>query len=150
MRSNREKWPFLKGTKNYFANWFIFANCIFKVMKRWPWPCYHTKWNTYGDIRLKYSYKFETSLLKGNSILKYWFHKINIRILEYFLLIFCLIFLIGAIKHIVEKKFKLVLFLMWLFKGSELRAYKMKQVMFLCAVGLLAATKTLHKRKEKK
>ena len=37
-----------------------------------------------------------------------------------------------------------------LFRGGGLRAYKIKPVLFLYAVGLLAATKTFHKRKEKR
>jgi hypothetical protein len=35
------------------------------------------------------------------------------------------------------------------FKRGELRAYKIKPVLFLFALGLLAATKTLFKRNEK-
>ena len=58
-------------------------------------------------------------------------------------------FLIGAVKPIVEKKFKTCfIFFMQMFRGGELRAYKIKPVSFLYAVGFLAATKTLHKRKE--
>ena len=58
-------------------------------------------------------------------------------------------FLIGTIKPIVEKNLKLLLFFTGLFRGGELRAYKIKPVLFLYAVGLEAAKKTLHKRKEK-
>ena len=36
-----------------------------------------------------------------------------------------------------------------LFKGGELKAYKIKQFMFLFALDLLAATKTLFKRNDK-
>ena len=57
--------------------------------------------------------------------------------------------LIGAIKPIVEKKFQLVLFFTRLFRGGELRASKINSDLFLYAVSLLAATKILHKRKEK-
>ena len=35
-----------------------------------------------------------------------------------------------------------------MFRGGELRAYKIKQVSFLYTVGLLAVTKILHLRKE--
>ena len=59
-------------------------------------------------------------------------------------------FLIDAIKPIKEKKFKhFSKFFMRLFRGGELRADKIKPVLFLYTVGLLAATKTLHKTKEK-
>ena len=59
-------------------------------------------------------------------------------------------FLIGAIKPIVEKKINIFfLFSTRLFRGGEFRAYKIKLVLFLYAVGLLAGKKTLHKRKEK-
>ena len=44
---------------------------------------------------------------------------------------------------------KLVLFFTRLFRGGELRAYKIKPVLFHYAVGFLAATKTLHKTNEK-
>ena len=44
--------------------------------------------------------------------------------------IFCLIFFIGAIS-IQENEFKLVLCFTLLFKGDELRAYKIKPVLFL-------------------
>ena len=36
-----------------------------------------------------------------------------------------------------------------LIRGGKLNAYKIKPVLFLYAVGFLAASKTLHKRKEK-
>ena len=55
-------------------------------------------------------------------------------------------FLNGTNKPIVENIF----FFFRLFRGGELKAYKIKPVLFLYAVGLLAATKTLHKRKEKR
>ena len=58
-------------------------------------------------------------------------------------------FLICAIKHIIEKKFKTRFIFMRPFRGGELRAYKIKPVLFFYAIGLVAATKTLHKRKEK-
>ena len=61
-------------------------------------------------------------------------------------------FLIGAIKPMVEKNFKTCFILYvrdWLGKVSWLRAYKIKPFLFLYVVGFLAATKTLHKRKEK-
>ena len=57
-------------------------------------------------------------------------------------------FLIDAIKPIVEKKFKTCFHFTRLFRVDELRAYKIKPVLFLYAVGFLAATKTFHKRKE--
>ena len=41
------------------------------------------------------------------------------------------------------------LFITLLFSLGELRAYKIKPVLFLYPFGLLAATKRLHKRKEK-
>ena len=43
----------------------------------------------------------------------------------------------------------LLYFFTRLFRGGVLRAYKIKTVLFPYAVGLVAATKTLHKRKEK-
>ena len=48
----------------------------------------------------------------------------------------------------LEIKSKVTLFYLidW---GGELRAYKIKQVWLLYAVGLLAATKKMSKRKEK-
>ena len=60
-------------------------------------------------------------------------------------------FLICAIKPIAEKKFKtIVLFFTRLLRASELIAYKIKLVLFLYTVGFQAATKSLHKKKEKK
>ena len=56
-------------------------------------------------------------------------------------------FLIGAIKPIAEKKLNLVLFLCDCL--GEASRYEIKLVSFLYAVGLVAATKTLFKRKEK-
>ena len=60
-------------------------------------------------------------------------------------------FLIGDIKPIVEKKFKNCFFYatVSVFRGGELRPYKIKADLFLYAIGLLAATKTLSKRGEK-
>ena len=49
-------------------------------------------------------------------------------------------FLNGAIKPIVEKKFKTCFFFTRLLRGDELRAYRIKPVLFLYAVGFLAAT----------
>ena len=57
-------------------------------------------------------------------------------------------FLIDAIKPKVENK-KLVLFFARLFMGGESKAYKIKPALFLFALGLLAATKTLFERNEK-
>ena len=57
-------------------------------------------------------------------------------------------FLISAIKPIVEKKFK-TFFFKRLFRGPVLSACKQKTVLFFYAVGFLAAIKTLHIRKEK-
>ena len=54
-------------------------------------------------------------------------------------------FLIGAIKPIVKKKFQTCIFSQ-LLRGGELRAYKIKPVLFLYSVGFLATAKTLHKR----
>ena len=53
-------------------------------------------------------------------------------------------FLIGAIKPIAEKKFKICFIFYELF-----REYEIKPVLFLYAVGFVAAAKTLCKRKEK-
>ena len=53
-------------------------------------------------------------------------------------------------KTIVEKNSKLELFFTRLFKRGDLRAYKIKPVLFLNGVGLESVTKTLHKRMEKK
>ena len=86
------------------------------------------------------------------SVLQYWFHEINVKILAVKLhisTIFCVIFS-SVITHIVEKKFKLVLFFTRLFRGGEWRAYKIKPVLFLDAVCLHAAIKLLHIRKEKR
>ena len=58
-------------------------------------------------------------------------------------------FLIDAIKTIVERKFQTCVIFLRDCLGGELRTYKIKPVLFLYAVGLLAATKKLHKRKEK-
>ena len=44
-------------------------------------------------------------------------------------------FLIGTIKPIVEKKLKLVLFFTGLCRRGELRAYKIKTILFLNAGG---------------
>ena len=54
-------------------------------------------------------------------------------------------FLIDAIKPNVEKKFK-TCFFMPLFRGGKLVVYKIKPVLFLLVLGLLAETKTLFKR----
>ena len=56
-------------------------------------------------------------------------------------------FLIGTIKP-SRKEIK-TFFFMGLFRVGELRANKIKPILFLYAVFFLAATKTLHKRKEK-
>ena len=50
-------------------------------------------------------------------------------------------FLIDAIKPNLEKKFK-TFFFMRLFKGGESGAYKIKPVLFLFELNLLAATRT--------
>ena len=57
-------------------------------------------------------------------------------------------FLIGAIKPISEKILKLVLFLRDCLGEGSWESTK-KILLFLYAVGLVAATKTLCKRKEK-
>ena len=54
------------------------------------------------------------------------------------------------VKPIVEKELKPCFIFTRLFRGVELRTHKIKTVLFLYDVGFLAATKTLHKRKEKK
>ena len=54
-------------------------------------------------------------------------------------------FLIGAIKPLVEKKSQTCFIFPRLFMGGELRAYKINPVLFLYDVGFLAATKILHK-----
>ena len=60
-------------------------------------------------------------------------------------------FLIDAIKPKVEKKLKNCLIFRdcLVFSGGDLEAYKIKSVLLLFALGLLAATKTLLKIKEK-
>ena len=58
-------------------------------------------------------------------------------------------FLIDAVKPKVEKKFKTCFIFLRLFKRVELEAYKIKPVLFLFAIGLLAATKTLFKETRK-
>ena len=59
-------------------------------------------------------------------------------------------FLIDAIKTYSRKEIQnLCYFFTRLFRGGELRAYKIKPVLFY-AVGLLAATKILHKKKGEK
>ena len=58
-------------------------------------------------------------------------------------------FLIDAIKPKVENKLKTCIFFARLFKGGDSEAYKIKPVLFLLALGLLAATKTLFKRNER-
>ena len=59
--------------------------------------------------------------------------------------------LIGAIKPIVENKFKTCFIFTRLFRGGELRAYEMKPVLFLYAVGFLAATTNItHKKGDNK
>ena len=55
-------------------------------------------------------------------------------------------FLIGAILNL-DKTFKTCIFTR-LFRGVELRAYKIKPVLFLYAVGFLAATKKTQKKEE--
>ena len=62
---------------------------------------------------------------------------------------YCLIFLIDAIKPIIEKKLKNCFIFTRLFRGGEFGAYKIKPVSFNFAFGLLAATQTLFKRNEK-
>ena len=57
-------------------------------------------------------------------------------------------FSIEAIKSIIEKKFNA--FFTRLYRGGEMRAYKIKPVLFLYTLGFLAATKTLQKRKRRK
>ena len=54
-------------------------------------------------------------------------------------------FLIDAIKPIEEKKFKNCFIF---YATDELRAYKIKPVLFLYAVGFLAATKNTQKKEE--
>jgi hypothetical protein len=59
------------------------------------------------------------------------------------------VFSIDSIKPNVEKKFKTCfIFFMPLFRGGELRAYKIKTALFLYALALLAVTK--HYTKERK
>ena len=58
-------------------------------------------------------------------------------------------FLHGAIKPIVEKKFRNCLFFTRLFRGGWSGENEIKTILFLYALGLLAASKTLYKRKEK-
>ena len=58
-------------------------------------------------------------------------------------------FLIGAIKPIAEKKFRTCFIFTRLFRGGQLGEFEIKPGLFLYAVGLVAATKTLFKRKEK-
>ena len=57
--------------------------------------------------------------------------------------------LIDAIKPKVEKKLKTCLFFARLFRGDRSRAYKIKPVLCLFTLGLLAATKTLLNRNER-
>ena len=64
--------------------------------------------------------------------------------------LFCLMFLIDAIKPYVEKKFKACFIFTRLFRGRVSGATKIKPVLFLFVFGLLAATKTLFKRNENK
>ena len=56
-------------------------------------------------------------------------------------------FSIGAIRPISEKKTFFIF--TRLFRGGESGEYEIKPVLFLYAVSLVAATKTLFKRKEK-
>ena len=58
-------------------------------------------------------------------------------------------FLIDTIKPKVEINKKLVLIFVRLFKGGELKSYKIKPVLFLFTLGLLAATKKIFKRNNK-
>ena len=59
-------------------------------------------------------------------------------------------FLIDAIKHNVEKKFKTCfIFLRDCLSGGESQAYKIKPVLFLIMLCFLAVTKTLLKTSEK-
>ena len=57
--------------------------------------------------------------------------------------------LIDAIRPKVEKKFKTCFIFTRLFRGGQSGEYEKKSVLFLYAVGLVAATKTVFKRKEK-
>ena len=57
-------------------------------------------------------------------------------------------FLIDAIKPNIEKKIKTCVISTQLFRVGELGAYKIKPVWFLFAIGLLAAIKTLQKKRE--
>ena len=59
-------------------------------------------------------------------------------------------FFIGAIKPSIGKKLKTCLFLTRLFRRGESGEYKIKPVLLLFVLGLLAATKTIFKRNEKK
>ena len=70
-------------------------------------------------------------------------HKTNTTI---FSCIFFLLFLIDTIKPNLENKIKNF---MRLFKGGKLGGYKIKPVLFLFVLGLLAATKTLFKKNKK-
>ena len=56
-------------------------------------------------------------------------------------------FLIDTIKPKIKKNKNF--FFARLFKGGDSEAYKIKPVLFLLALGLLAATKTLFKRNER-
>ena len=58
-------------------------------------------------------------------------------------------FLIHAIKHNVENKFK-TYFILSDCRGDELQASKIKPVLFLLVLCFLAATKTLFKINEKR
>ena len=60
-------------------------------------------------------------------------------------------FLIGAINPIIEKNLELVLVFTRLFRGGEWSGYKIiKLVLFLYAVGLLAAKKNIAQKKGEK
>ena len=63
--------------------------------------------------------------------------------------IFSYILFTDAIQPKVEMKWKTCYIFVRLFRGDELEAYKIKPFLFLFALGLLAATKTLFKRKGK-
>ena len=62
---------------------------------------------------------------------------------------FCLMFLIDAIKAKVEKKLKLVLFFARLFREGELKANKIKPVLYLFALGLWRQQKIYSKETRK-
>ena len=58
-------------------------------------------------------------------------------------------FLMDKLKHNVENKLELVFIFMRLFRGGESQAYKIKPVLFLFVLCLMAATKLYSKQTRK-